>query len=608
MIPFRDLPIRRKVARAILLTSVMVVLLTAATFMSYEWVTFRESALTQLTTLARIISDNSTAAVRFRDPAAAGQLLATLAAEPAIVGASLFDGSGQRVATFGASPLMPPALAAIPPEDHRFVDGHLVVFERVTHAGRREGTLCIVSTLAPMYRRFALYGGIVLAILVTSALVAFALSRRLQRRITEPVLELAKTAQAVTERQDYSMRATRYGNDELGTLTDAFNRMLAEIKERDARLSASEERLRVALAAANMGTWRYYPDRDESIVDENFRRIFGLPPGNGSMPVAEIAARVVPTDREAAFAALARALQGNDPHFSTEYRVDRPDGVHWVRDRGRVVRDGDGKIQYVTGALVDITDRRQAEEEVHRLNADLERRVARRTAELELANKELEAFTYSVSHDLRGPLRHIVGYTEMTRDDPATRLSADGRAYLDRVIHAAEKLSRLVDSLLNLSRVGRRPLVKQTTRLDDLVDTAIRELEADTHGRTIEWRRDPLPVIECDPGLMSLVFMNLLSNALKYTRPRDVAIITIGTEPHDGGHAIFVRDNGVGYDPRFQEKLFGVFERLHSGTEFEGTGVGLAIVERIVRKHGGTIWAQGRPGEGATFTFALPGM
>lgn len=608
MIPFRDLPIRRKVARAVLLTSTMVVFLTAAAFMSYEWVTFRDAALTQLTTIARIIADNSTAAVRFRDPSAAGELLATLDAEQAVVAAALFEGSGQRMATFGASPLVPPALTGTPDEDYRFIDGHLLVFEPIIHAGRREGTLCIVSTLQPMYRRFLLYGTIVIAILVTSTLVAFGLSRRLQRRITEPVLELAQTARAVTERQDYSMRATRYGNDELGTLTDAFNRMLGEIKERDARLSASEERLRVALAAANMGTWRYYPDRAESIVDENFRRIFALPPGNGSLALEEIAARIAPEDRSVTLAAFDRALQSKETHFSFEYRIDVPGGIRWVRDRGRVVRRDDGQIDYVTGALVDITDRKLAEEEVHRLNADLERRVTQRTAELEQANKELEAFTYSVSHDLRGPLRHIVGYTEMTRDDAANRLSEDSQGYLQRVIHAAEKLSRLVDSLLNLSRIGRRPLVKQKTRLEDVVDAAIRELESEVRGRRVEWRREPLPEVECDPGLMSLVFVNLLSNALKYTRPREVATITIGTLPHDGGRAVFIRDNGVGYDPRFQEKLFGVFERLHSGPEFEGTGVGLAIVERIVRKHGGRIWAEGRPDEGATFTFTLAGM
>jgi light-regulated signal transduction histidine kinase (bacteriophytochrome) len=166
----------------------------------------------------------------------------------------------------------------------------------------------------------------------------------------------------------------------------------------------------------------------------------------------------------------------------------------------------------------------------------------------------------------------------------------------------------MVDSLLNLSRVGRRPLVLQMTRLDDLVTTAIRELEAEGKDRKVEWRRQPLPVANVDPSLLQLVFVNLLNNALKYTRPRDVAVIEIGTEIRDGRTVIFVRDNGVGFDPKYKEKLFGVFERLHSGTAFEGNGIGLATVDRIIRKHGGHIQGDGVLDQGATFYFTLAGV
>jgi PAS domain S-box-containing protein len=609
MTPFRDLPIRRKVAFVIILTNTIVLLLTSAAFMTYEWITFRHAALTNLTTLSRMIADNTTAALRFHDEADVRETLVTLRAEPDIVSATIYDERGSVIAFYSTRRTQPPPLADILESGHRFVDGHLVLRLPIVHDRRALGTLFIESSLTAMQRRFGLYGGIVFLILVASSFVAFALSSRLQKRITEPIRELARTAQEVTARGDFTVRASRYGNDELGALTDAFNRMLAETTEREQRLTASEERLRVALAAAEMGTWRYYPERHESIVDENLRRIYGLSPGSGTASEAEMLERIFPEDRAPVRAELSRALQSPEAQFAFEYRVLSLDGgLRWVRDRGRVVRRPDGAVDYVTGALVDLTERKVAEQEIQRLNSDLEHRVAERTAELEQANSELEAFTYSVSHDLRGPLRHISGYSEIVREDTGSQLSEDAKTSLGRIGHAANRLTKLVDSLLNLSRVGRKALALQQTRLDDIATLALREIEAETKNRRVEWQRQPLPVVNADPSLLHIVFVNLLSNALKYTRPRDVAVIALGTEVREGQTVVFVRDNGVGFDPRLKAKLFGVFERLHSAAEFEGTGVGLATVERILRKHGGRIWADAQVDQGATFYFTLPGM
>lgn len=606
MTPFRDLPIRRKVTRLIVLTSTIVVLLTGAAFVGYEWITFRREAVNTLGMLARVVGANSTAAIRFGDRAEVQELLATLRTEKPILAAAVFDPQGARLAGYGPETLTPAALRSIPDGGHRFSEGRLELYAPIVHEDRQVGTVCIVASMAPMHRRFLLYGVIVILVLAAESVLAFALSASFQQQITRPIQELAATAKAITESRDYASRASRYGNDELGALTDAFNRMVAEIKEREERLSASEERLRAALAAADMGTWRYNLERRESQVDENFRRIYSLP-GNGLATAAELKARIHPDDLGPLNEAFQRALRSSEAQFVFEYRVlSTNDRVRWVRDRGRVVRRADGTVDYVTGALVDITDRKQSEEEIQRLNADLERRVAQRTAELELANRELEAFTYSVSHDLRGPLRHIMGYAELIQAE--TGLSEEAQRHLQRIVRAAEKLTHLIDSLLNLSRIGRRELVRQETDLNDLVDGALRELEGDFKNRRVKWHRSPLPVVECDPALMAVVFANLLSNALKYTRTREVAEIAIGTETIDGAKVVFVRDNGVGYDPRFQQKLFHVFERLHNASEFEGTGVGLALVERIIRKHGGRIWAEGAINGGATFRFTLPGM
>jgi PAS domain S-box-containing protein len=230
----------------------------------------------------------------------------------------------------------------------------------------------------------------------------------------------------------------------------------------------------------------------------------------------------------------------------------------------------------------------------------------RRTEEaLRLANADLESFTYSVSHDLRAPIRQIDGFTRLLGEQLAGHLDAEAQHYLDRIAEGARYMGRLVDDLLDLSRLGRQQLLPRQVPLRDLVDSVIADLRQDVPTRNVDWRVAELPTLACDPGLVKVVFTNLLSNALKYTRPRAQAVIEVGSAPEAGTVAVFVRDNGVGFDMRYADKLFGVFQRLHGADEFEGTGVGLATVQRIVQKHGGTIRAVAEPDRGATFTFTL---
>ncbi len=202
----------------------------------------------------------------------------------------------------------------------------------------------------------------------------------------------------------------------------------------------------------------------------------------------------------------------------------------------------------------------------------------------------------------------MAGYAQILQEDHSAQLSKEAVFYLERIVQGSEKLSRLIDDLLNLGKVGRQPLVMQMSELDELVDFALRDLVSDLQNRVVTWQRQPLPAVKCDVGLITLVFVNLLSNALKYSRQREEAIIAIGTTTVGRETAVFIRDNGVGFDPAYKDKLFGVFQRLHSAAAFEGTGVGLATVERIIRNHGGRIWAESQPDQGATFYFTLPGM
>lgn len=274
----------------------------------------------------------------------------------------------------------------------------------------------------------------------------------------------------------------------------------------------------------------------------------------------------------------------------------------------RLIRGEMGDSPVCLSAAIDITARKMAEEEVSRLNTILEQRVAQRTRELEESNKDLEAFIYSISHDLRAPLRNMAGFANIIADDHAEHVPAEVLHYVRRIQAGNEKMLRLVDDLLRFSRLGRKPLEVTPTDLDELVEEALADLDGELDGRQIQWHRGKLPVAECDRGLMRQVFVNFLSNALKYSRPRHTAVISIRTEYRGAERGIAIQDNGVGFDMRYSDKLFGVFQRLHAPSDFEGNGVGLAMVARILHRHGGHAFATGKVDQGATFWFTFEGL
>ena len=290
--------------------------------------------------------------------------------------------------------------------------------------------------------------------------------------------------------------------------------------------------------------------------------------------------------------------------------------IHSRRDGSRIAVASRWALQLAadsTPAAVleinrDITERKRADDEIRLLNQTLELRVAERTATLEETNKELEAFTYSVSHDLRAPLRHLDGFSRLLLEEHGEQLGPEGKRLLERVRLGTQHMGELVDDLLNLSRVSRREVNPLVTDLNTILEEVIAELKPGCQGRKVEFRVSRLAFAQWDPGLIRQVFANLLSNAIKFTRPRESAVIEVGQTERDGHSAVFVRDNGVGFSMKYADKLFGVFQRLHRAEDFEGTGVGLAIVQRIIQKHGGRVWVEAEVDKGATFYFTLEGM
>jgi PAS domain S-box-containing protein len=298
---------------------------------------------------------------------------------------------------------------------------------------------------------------------------------------------------------------------------------------------------------------------------------------------------------------MAKLRDGTAVHREETQRRKKDGSLIEVALTVSPIKDARGRLTGASTMARDIGERKRIEAEINNLNKDL----GNRNTELAAANKELEAFTYSVSHDLRAPLRHVDGFSKLLVERHHADLSPDAREYLDTIRDSAIQMGTMIDDLLKLGGVGRKQLSIDVVGLNNLVDEVKNDLASSSSDRVVEWKIDKLPFVECDRGLIKQVIANLLSNALKYTRTRKTAVIEVGVIPQDGAPIIFVRDNGVGFSMKYANKLFGVFQRLHRSEDFEGTGVGLATVQRIIRKHGGRVWAEAELDQGATFYFTL---
>ncbi len=475
---FKDMPIRKKLVRIIFLITSVVLLVTCITFFIYEFYAFRKTTTEKLSIIGKIIAANSTAALAFENPDDAKEILAALKTEPHIVAAALYDSEGKLFSQYADGNTSDSLPARPGTEGYFFVQSHLEGFQPVMLETRHLGTLYLKSDLGAMYERLRLYGVIAGLVIVLSFLLAYLLSSFLQKSISTPILALADTAKVISNKKDFSVRAVKAGNDEVGSLTDAFNNMLAQIEDQNAALNE--------------------------------------------------------------------------------------------------------------------------------FNLNLEHKVTERTTQLELANRELESFSYSISHDLRAPLRGIIGFATMLEEDYGEKLDAEGRRITSVIKNNTLKMGRLIDDLLAFSRMGRQDIRKTNISTAVMVNEVIQDIVPEGHKGRLKWTIHDLPDMNGDINAMRQVWINLVSNAVKYSANKEQPQIEIGNKSTGEETTFYIKDNGVGFDEKYKDKLFKVFQRLHSPDEFEGTGVGLAIVEKIISKHGGRVWAEAEENKGACFSFSLP--
>lgn len=489
--------IRHKLALIVLATTITALVVTGVALVIYDLGAYRKAGISDLVTQADILGRASAPALSFDDSKAAGENLQLLKAKPGISSAAIYSAKGRLFASYARRNLKPEFPRLPESEGSRIEGGRFIVSRRIIENSEILGTVYMEADYEPL-GRLTDYVGIFGAVMVSSLLVALAISGWLQAAMTRPILEMAAVTRRVMESRDFSLRMKKTTEDEIGLLVDSFNDMLVELGRRAEALEVSHQSLAHEMA-----------------------------------------------------------------------------------------------------------ERRKADEDLRKLNLELETRVADRTTQLEAANKELESFSYSISHDLRAPVRAVVGFSQMLIEDHAEQLDEEARRKLLVIQKEAQRMGVLIDDLLAFSRLGRKAMKVVDIDMTELARSTYESLTGQEPRPKLGLRLAALPRAKGDRVLLGQVWANLISNAVKFSSRREQPQVEISAISDEKEHVYFVRDNGAGFDPRYQSKLFGVFQRLHDSAEFPGTGVGLALVQRIVARHGGRVWAEGRPGEGATFYFTL---
>lgn len=618
-----NISLQRKLMLIIMLTSSVALTLACAGFVIYDLQVLRRSMLNDLTTLAKVVGQMNTAALQFDDPSTIVDNLLKLRDKPTVVAAAVFR-NGKIIGSYVRVD-MPPSYPIIPPsvEGSAFKGSYLEVFQPIVLDGEKVGAIFVQSDLTDLSGRIRQYVLIACLVVAVSSGVALLLSSALQKVVSRPILGLAQAARKVSVEKNYSVRASKSGNDELGELIDAFNEMLSQIQSRDAALQAGRdqlekrveertqelqkqiaerERAEIALRASELRFRSLVQSADDAIVvtdDQNrivtwnkgAQNIFGF---SEEEALAEKLSLVLPEIT----GGTGRQLSNQ----TTEVQGRRKDGSLAPLEISSTTWEAGG-LKFQSAIIRDITERKEAVERLQAVATKLER-----------SNRELQDFAYVASHDLQEPLRKVQAFGERLNAKFAPALGDEGRDFLARMQNAARRMQNLINDLLLFSRVTTKANPFQQVDLARIVSEVLSDLEVRIQQTGGKVKVRELPTLEADPSQMRQLMQNLISNSLKFHKPGVPPVVEISASISAGSTEsplgpiceIRVEDNGIGFEEKYLDRVFAVFQRLHGRTEYEGTGIGLAICRKIAERHLGHITARSTPGRGSIFIVRVP--
>lgn len=615
----KDTPIQRKLMSVMLLTSAIALFLMCSAYILLEYFSYRETMLNNVSAIGKIIASNSSGALAFLSEKDAQEILGALNAEKHIQAACLYDINGKIFAKYPAGlpdSELPGSSGII--QGFYYKSDYLVGFVPVKQENKMLGTLYLKSDLTAMFSQLEKFALIGIFLIMASLFIAFFLSRTLQKSISEPILALQETANIITSKNDYSVRAIKHGKDEVGALADAFNQMLAQIQLKNREITSFNQQLELKVRERTTELQKQ-KDFVETILnatvdiiavfDKDLRYIMlnKTPESYNKFSAAELIGRdlpsLIPESMESSGVKnIKRALAGEMVHEPTNKSTDteRTFESFYIP-----LRDSEGLIYGALNINHDVTEITEAAEHLEALNAKLMK-----------SNRDLEQFAYVASHDLQEPLRKIQTFTQLMDkhvDDPEKL-----NYYLSKINQSAFRMQQLIQDVLNFSRISNTAEAFIETDLNELLENLKIDFELIFREKNGELQYETLPKIKGIPLQLSQLFSNLISNSLKYSEKSPVITITHSKMSRSEIKSyskldvaspytkIIYTDNGIGFESQFNEQIFDIFQRLHGKQSYSGTGIGLALCRKITDNHNGFIFAKGIPGAGATFTIMLP--
>jgi len=558
--PFSDLSIHRKLIRISQISSAVALLLSCSVFVSYDWFTSRHSLAQSLLVNGDIVGYNSTSALIFNDASSATETLKAFQSRINIISAAILNAKGQLFASYQRSdqthPIVLPSDFPYHDKKYQFSNGFLFIYDPILSEGTVIGYVYIQSDLQTIHSRLERYLVIALGILLISFMGAALITAPLAQRISR----LEEALQESEERLRLMIES----------VTDYAVYMLSPTGH---------------IASWNKGAERLKGYNVDEVLGHHFSKFYSSEDQVNKKPEKEL---------EIA------STQGRVEEEG--WRIRKDGSRFWANTIITPIRDKNGRLRGFSKVTRDMTERKQAEENSRLLTENL----LKQTEQLKIANKELESFSYSVSHDLRAPLRAIDGFSKRIIEEYASKMDDEGRRLLNVITRNTRQMNELIEGLLSFSRLARQEPNLKPLDMSRIVRSIIDDLLASEPGRILDLTLKPLAFGNGDPLLIKQVWVNLLSNAFKFTRHTAKPSIEVGSFAKEGEIVYYVKDNGAGFDMAYADKLFGIFQRLHSTNEFEGTGIGLANIHRIIARHHGRVWAEGKINGGATFYFSLP--